>query len=481
MMHVDEQAERAVIGAVLNGATRQQVGDLRVDDFTGGREFIWACVLRLFSQGRVVDHLTLAEALKIAGRLVEVGGPAALMSLDEVGRIALAAHLREQVAVLKDRGARRRLDAELERRRNELCDLNLAPSRIAAMASHGVLTAGGSTDDDEPGDVDLWEINDRWDAWGKMTEEERVKNSPYLPLPWEFMREAGMVGFPTNLSVVAGRAGRGKTATLSTCMAYWLRVLPHQGAVIGLEDGTAWLDERWLAASLGINYADVGCSRLSEWQEQKYLEHMEHVGPMLQQKLRKYRRGGMTATQLLTKCRRWVDEGVKWIVVDHGLRVIYEPDGRLRDDKIIGNTMDALSTLADTTKTHIIVAWHLNRASDDESQPSMGDIKESGGVDAAARFVLGLWSKDGRTMATVVKATKVAPVGMTCELEWKGRSGLFDTNRGRVVDFQAEARAAAEAKKAAKKENLFTMPGKKPTDPTHRADGSLNIWKRETP
>jgi replicative DNA helicase len=270
------------------------------------------------------------------------------------------------------------------------------------------------------------------------------------------MREAGAYGFPENLSVVAGRAGRGKTARLSTCMAYWLRVLPHKGGVIGLEDGTVWLDERWIAASLGINYADVGCSRLNEWQEQKYIEHMEHIGPMMREKLRKYRRPGMTATQLLTKCRRWLDDGVKWIVVDHGLRIVYEPDGRLRDDKIIGNTVDALANMAQTYKAHIILAWHLNRASEDESQPTLGDLKESGYLDAAARYIEGMWSKDGRTMCTVVKATKVAPVGLTCELAWKGRSGLFDTNHGRVVDFQAEARAAAEAKKAnTKSSNLF--------------------------
>lgn len=461
-VHRDEQAERAVIGAVLNGATRQQVGDLRVDDFTEARQHVWQAVLRMFSQGRLVDHLTLAEALKTAGRLVEVGGPADLMKMDEIGRVGLEGHLRQQVAVLKDFGARRRLDAEFDRRKAELHDMNLAPSRIAALASQSVLTAGGSSDDDESGDVDLWEINDRWAAWATMTEEQRVQASPYLPLPWQFMREAEMYGFPANLSVIAGRAGRGKTALLSTCMTYWLRVLPHHGAVIGLEDGTAWLDERWIAASLGINYADVGCSRLNEWQERMYAEHMEHVGPMLQRKLRKYRRPAMTATQLLMKCRRWIDEGVKWIVVDHGLRVIYEPDGRLRDDKIIGNTMDALANMADAAKVHIIVAWHLNRASDDDSEPSLGDIKESGGVDAAARFILGVWSKEGRTMASVVKATKVAKVGTTCELNWKGRSGLFDTNHGRVVDFQAEARAAADAKRAEKKSNnLFTLPGKK--------------------
>lgn len=462
--HVDIPAERAVIGAVLNGATRQQVGDLRADDFTEARRFIWEAVLRLFSQGRAVDHLTLAEALKIAGRLVEVGGPSALMGLDDVGRIVLAAHLQQQVAVLKDRGARRRLDAEFDRRKAELVDLNLAPSRIAALASQSVLTAGGSTDDDEPGDVDLWEINDRWDAWGKMTEEQRVLHSPYLPLPWEFMREAGMYGFPESFSVIAGRAGRGKTAALSTCIAYWLRVLPHHGGLIGLEDGTAWLDERWIAASLGINYADVGCSRLNTWQEERYVEHLEHVGPLLQTKLRKYRRPAMTATQLLTKCRRWLDDGVKWIVVDHGLRVIYEPDGRLRDDKIIGNTVDALANMAMVYKAPIIFAWHLNRASEDEAQPTLGDLKESGYLDAAARFIVGMWSKEGRTMATVVKATKVAPVGMTCELEWKGRSGLFDTSKGKVVDFQAEARAAAEAKRAEKKSaTLFTMPSTRKT------------------
>lgn len=463
--HVDIPAERAVIGAVLNGATRQQVGDLRVDDFTEARQFIWASVLRLFSQGRPVDELVLCEALKIAGRLSDVGGPPEVMGLaNGAGRLVLAAHLQQQVAVLKDRGARRRLEAEFDRNKAALVDLNLAPSRIAAMASQSVLTAGGSSDDDEAGDVDLWEINDRWDAWGRMSEEERVKHSPYLPLPWEFMREAGMYGFPESFSVVAGRAGRGKTAKLSTCIAYWLRVLPHHGGLIGLEDGTSWLDERWIASSLGINYADVGCSRLNQWQEEKYLEHMEHVGPLLREKLRKYRRPGLTATQLLTKCRRWLDDGVKWIVVDHGLRVVYEPDGRLRDDKIIGNTVDALANMAMVYKAPIIFAWHLNRKSDDdESQPSLSDLKESGYLDAAARFITGMWSKDGRTMCTVVKATKVAPVGLTCELGWKGRSGLFDTNQGRVVDFQAEARAAAEAKRAEKKtNNLFTLPGKKP-------------------
>lgn len=445
MSLADAQAERAVIGAVLCGATRTQVADVRPEDFTEARVYVWQAVERLFSQGAAVDHLTLSEALKVAGRLVEVGGPAELMRMDSGGRLSLAA-LPQHVAIIRDRARRRRLHEAGERLKAMAYDLNLPTDRIASHGAQAALTAGGTSDGDEAGDVDLWEINDRWSAWAQMSEEERARHAPYLPMPWGWMREAGVYGFPESLSVVAGRSGIGKTALLSTCMAYWLRVLPHQGAVIGLEDGTAWLDERWIASSLGINYAEVGTARLTPWQEEKYAEHVQHVGPMLHQKLRKYRRAGMTAGQLLARCRRWVDEGVKWIVVDHGLRVVYEPDGRLREDKVIGNTMDALSNLALNTRTHIIVAWHLNRASDDDSMPTQGDLKESGYLDAAARAIYGLWRKDNRTLCTVVKATKVAPVGMTCEFAWKDRSGMFDTTQGRVVDFAAEARAAKEAK-----------------------------------
>lgn len=448
MSHRDEQAEKAVIGAVLCGATRALVEGVRADDFTETRRHIWEAIEGLFSQGKAVDHLTLADALLVRGRLAEVGGPAELMRMDSGGRLAQTA-LPQHIGIIQDRARRRRIATMAKRMEAMSYDLNLDPARIAAEASQAALDVGRVSDDDESGDVDLWEINDRWSAWSTMTEEERRRHEPYLPMPWEWMREAGFYGFPQSLSIVAGRSGIGKTAMLSSCMAYWLRVMPHRGAVIGLEDGTAWLDERWLAKSLRMDYAAVGASRLTQAQEMAYADHMEHIGPLLRSKLRKYRRAGMDAGQLITRCRRWIDEGVKWIVVDHGLRVKYDVGSR-RDDKVIGDTMDTLANLALNTKTHIVVAWHLNRASDDDSMPTQGDIKESGYVDAAARAIFGLWKKDNRTMVTVVKATKVAPVGMTCELAWEGRTGMFDTESGRVVDFQAEAQAAKEAAKKAK-------------------------------
>lgn len=456
MSHSDVQAEKAVLGAVLCGATRAAVQELRADDFTDVRAHVWRAVEHLFQRGVAVDHVTLSETLKTQGRLSEVlsgmGGPGSLMDLDEGGRWMLRTDgLSKHVAIIRDRARRRRLAEAAKQLEAMAYDLNLTTDRIAAEASAAALAAGGlGQDGDESGDVDFWEINDRWDKWNKMTPEERVRHEPYLPMPWEWMREEGFYGFPQSLSVVAGRSGIGKTAMLSTCMAYWLRVLPHHGAVIGLEDGTAWLDERWLASSLGIDYAAVANTRLNEWQAKKYEDHAERIVPLLATKLRKYRRAGMTAGQLLAQCRRWVDEGVKWIIVDHGLRITYESDGRMREDRVIGKAMDDLANLALNNKVHVIVAWHLNRSSDDDAQPTLGDLKESGYLDAAARAIFGLWRKGDRSLMTVVKATKVARVGTTCDLVWKERSGMFDTTQGRVVDFAAEARAAKEQQKSAR-------------------------------
>lgn len=450
--------ERAVLGCVLAGeATVGDTGPLAVEDF--GHEphrHVWHAFRALDAVGHPIDHLTVAECLKEQGRLAEVGGPAYLMALDQ--GIPLTHNLPSYCHVVRDYAARRHIVTEAMRAVEAAKDLKKRPASVAAEVS-GRLLLAERHGADESGDVDLHEINDRWDAYMKQTPAEREASAPYLPMPWPWMREAGMLGFPASLSVIAGRSGIGKTATLSTCAAYWLKNLPHKGGIIGLEDGTVWLDERWIAYSTGLDYGLVGNCRMSETQAACYAEHFEKYGPLLNQKLRKYRRAGMTSSQLVSQCRRWIDQGIRWIIVDHGLRVVYESDGRMRDDKVIGRTVETLADLALNTKTHIIMAWHLNRAQDDETQPSLGDLKESGYLDAAARFIWAPWRKQGRTLATVVKATKVAPVGLTCHLEWAGRSGMFDVRHGQVVDFEAERRAALEAakeaKEAAKRKSLF--------------------------
>jgi replicative DNA helicase len=443
------QAERAVIGCVLQGATVEDTGPAPAECF-GHRphRLVWEAVLSL-PLGQQVDHLTVCERLKGMGALGEVGGPAFVMSLDS--GVPVLGNLRAYVDTLRDYAARRALDthgaavqvAARDFARPAVSTAVEAAARFASLDAQAV---------DESAEGDLLDILGDWDdVWQGRAEE------PYLPLPWAWMTEAGVKGFPESLSVVSGRSGIGKTATLSTCMAHWLWTRPDMGGVFGLEDGTRWLPERWLAYKLGMDYADVGASaaRLTQAQEMAMEDFTPRLHDILRAKLKRYKRPGITASELIARCRRWVSEGVKWIVIDHGLRVDYEA-GNGREDRAIGRTVDALANLAYDKKVHIIAAWHLNRASDDDSMPQRKDLKESGYLDAAARFILGAWRQQNgpgghpRTLLTVVKANKVAPEGLTGCLEWAGRSGMFEPRGGYVVDFNAERQRERDVEKAAK-------------------------------
>src|SRR5690242_2509498 len=90
-VHEDLAAERAVLGAVLaDNSLVASVGEIvHPDDFSNpAHAQIFAAMIRLDGQSKQVDHLTLAEELKVLGQLVAVGGPAYLMRLDQVVPVA---------------------------------------------------------------------------------------------------------------------------------------------------------------------------------------------------------------------------------------------------------------------------------------------------------------------------------------------------------------------------------------------------------
>src|SRR5690242_15057769 len=106
----DLAAERAVLGAVLgdNTVVASVAEVLLADDFSSpAHAQIFAAMLALDGTQRTVDHLTLSEELKTRGQLAGVGGPAYLMTLDQV--VPLASSAVEYARIVKDQSVRRRL------------------------------------------------------------------------------------------------------------------------------------------------------------------------------------------------------------------------------------------------------------------------------------------------------------------------------------------------------------------------------------
>jgi len=139
----DQQAERAVLGSVLGDVDVlwKLAPLLQQKDFaSNANAFIFEAMLALHTKRRPVDHLTLAEELKTRGQLASVGGPAYLMSLDQV--VPVAANALQYAEVVKDRARRRRGVAVMKRAIQRLGDLSVDPVQLAARAAAELVKIG---------------------------------------------------------------------------------------------------------------------------------------------------------------------------------------------------------------------------------------------------------------------------------------------------------------------------------------------------
>ncbi len=448
----DVGAESALLGLVIQGLPVLEAGNLRPEDFSEPKHGqIWAAAQAVAAQGQAVELTALASALQVRGHLAEVGGPAYLMHLDSTP--GLASNAGVYSAAIQDKASRRALVA-LARRFAEAARDELQPvSRVALEAAQafGDVRAGGGL---QRGGKLVLALSERWERYAK------GETNPYLPLPFDALDET-FKGFVNNLNVVGGRSGIGKTAFVAECMWHWLVDLKLPGGVFGLEDGADWLIERATARRIGIPYGAVGACRLHEHQQTDLQNWLGRMHEVLEERLFIHESPAIDFADLLAEARRWVREGARWIVIDHGLRIRYQaPGSRERLDLTIGNAMNALADFGIRAGVPVVLCWHLNRDSEEESPPKRSDFKESGYLDAAARTMLGLWKhakKPGRVLATVVKSTK-GQEGHTYALERDAEHGLIHAKGGELWDIEAEKRAERETQEQQRQDRKRRAP-----------------------
>lgn len=458
---VDLSAESAVLGCcMLEGCIPEAAHGLRADDFGHvPHALTFAAMLQVHAGGAKVDALTVAERLKATGHLVQVGGPAWLMDLDS--RVPFTENLRAYVATVRELAFRRALEAKALEVAKAARNRAVRPVQLAqeASATLGAYASRGWDERDEMGDVDVMELNNRWDAYA------RGEYSPFLGTGLEAVDEV-FRGFLCNVNLVGAKASMGKTALAAEVIWRWLcRGIP--GGIFGLEDGTGWLIKRHLARALNLDLGNVAACRLNDWQEQRYGEFMAHAHEMLGRLLRVHRTSGLDAPDLLAKARRWIARGAKWLWIDHGGRIGHASKNERESENLkIKATVEALDNLAHNTSTPIIVNWHFNREGGKrEGRPTMEDFRESGYLEAFAGTMLGLWERDanpGMLLVTVVK-NREGPRDVTCAITRDARFGLVN-GTGYTLDLKAEAAARSEERTFARRstrDRLFT-PGATP-------------------
>ncbi len=369
------EAEEAVVGAVLiNPEVYYDVAQfLQADDFYIHRhQWIWQAFTSLHEQRIPVDLLTLTEELDRKGQLNEIGGPAYLTSL--VNQVPTSINAESYGRIVESHSIRRKM-------------INAANS-IASIAYNENSTIGHVMDEAEKAvfnvserrlkhDVQpiaavLSEYYDRIDDLAKRDEEIYGVPTGFVDL------DKMLSGLqPSDLLIIAGRPGQGKTGFLLSIAKNASLTHKKHVAIFSLEMSNEQVVQRLIAQETGIDSQRLRTGKLqeSEWPLFTHaIEVMSDTHIFLDDT------PAITPLQLRTKCRRLhLEHHLDLVIVDY-LQLMggdTHTENRVQEVSYISRN---LKVLARELNIPVIAAAQLSRAVEQRSdkRPVLSDLRESG-------------------------------------------------------------------------------------------------------
>jgi replicative DNA helicase len=424
------EAEEAVLGAVLiNPEAYYEVASfLRADDFYIHRHrWIWETFTRLHERRVPIDLLTVTEELDQLGQLEETGGPAYLTAL--INNVPTSLHAEAYGRIVEANAIRRRMLAAA----NEIAKLAYQQDASvdtvmdeAERAVFGVSERRTTRDLRSIQEV-LSEYYDRIDQLSSRGEET-------YGVPTGFTDLDRLLGGmqPSDLLIVAGRPGTGKTAFMLSAAKNAAQKHKKHVAIFSLEMSNEQLVQRMIAQETGIDSQRLRAGKLEgdEWALFAHaVEALSNTVIFLDDT------PGLTPLQLRTKCRRLHAEfNLDLVLVDYlqlmssGVRA----ENRVQEVSYISRNM---KILARELNVPVLAAAQLSRAVEQraDKEPQLSDLRESGSLEQDADVVMfinrpELYDKD--TLLKNVAQIKVAkhrngPVGQV-ELVFRSNIAKFE-------------------------------------------------------
>lgn len=432
------QAEEAVIGSILiNPEAYYDVAQfLQADDFYIHRHrWIWECFTRLHERRTPIDFLTVSEELDQMGRLAEVGGPAYLSSL--VSNVPTSLHAAAYGRIVEETAIRRRmLNAA-----NEIAQMAYKEDAGIEAALDGAEKAifGVSerrmTRDLQTIQQALSEYYDRIDQISRRGEEAYGVPTGFIDLDRLLM---GLQ--PSDLIIIAGRPGMGKTAFMLSAAKNAAQIHKKHVAIFSLEMSTEQLVQRLISQETGIDSQRLRTGRLNEDEWPKFTHAIEVLSSA---RIFLDDTPALTPLQLRTKCRRLhLEYQLDLILVDYlqlmssGTRV----ENRVQEVSYISRN---LKVMARELNVPVLAAAQLSRAVEQraDKEPQLSDLRESGSLEQDADIVMFIhrpevYEKD--TLKQNVAQIKIAkhrngPTGMV-ELIFRHNLAKFENAATYRVD-----------------------------------------------
>jgi len=430
------EAEEAVVGAVfINPEVYYDIAQfLTADDFYIHRhKWIWEAFNSLH-EGRVpIDLLTVADELERKGQLGEVGGPAYLTTL--VNQVPSSLNAESYGRIVEGYSVRRKMINAANQIASIAYNEKSSVDDVMNEAEKAVFNVSERRlkHDLVPIKTVLSEYYDRIDDLAKRDDDIVGVPTGFLDL------DKMLTGLqPSDLLIIAGRPGQGKTGFLLSIAMHAGLVRKKNVAIFSLEMSNEQVVQRLIAQQTGISSQRLRTGKLNDDEWPKFTHAIEVFGDT---HLYLDDTPAITPLQLRTKCRRLhMEFGLDLVIVDY-LQLMggdTRTDNRVQE---VSHISRSLKVLARELNVPVLAAAQLSRAVEQRSdkKPVLSDLRESGSLEQDADIVMFIYRPDQYEKDTVkqnvaeiiVAKHRNGPVG-SVELVFRGELAKFENAATRV-------------------------------------------------
>ena len=388
----DVASERAVLGCVLmDNAVLSNVQEiLGADDFSvPAHADIFRAIVALDARNERVDPHTVAEQLKVDGKLAAIGGPGYLAQLDQA--VPFAQNATEYANIIKNQSTRRLLATA----GREILDLATQETGdVAELLDEAERKVFYIAEKRRAGD--LRPMSELMEEALTLLDKMKQSGGGITGVPSGFVDlDNQLTGFHGGeLIILAARPGIGKT---SLAMNFALHAAGKENlavAVFSLEMPSVQLITRLLATHAKVDMKKLRGGRLSPADEERI---SESANELFKTKFYVDDSGGLSSFDLRAKARRLHQkEGKLGLIVIDYLQLMQQK-GKVESRQLeVSEISRALKQLAKELDVPIIALSQLNRKVEERKggKPMLSDLRESGAIEQDADVVMFIHRED---------------------------------------------------------------------------------------
>ena len=381
----NRNAEEAVLGAVLiNPEMYYDLAEfLEPDDFFIVRNrWVWQAFQRLQERRARIDYLTVIEELQQHNQLAEMGGSSYLTAL--LNQTPTSMNAVEYGRIVEEYSIRRRMLSAA----NDIAKLAFNREQdINTVLEEAEKHIFGISQKHTRHDVEFIKdvMNALYDHIGSLSR----MGDDVMGVPTGLRDLDRLLGGmqKSDLLIVAGRPGSGKTGFLLSAAKYAAQTHKKHVAFFSLEMSNEQLATRLIAQETSIDTQRLRTGKLQDHEWGLFTAAIESLSDT---HIYLDDTAALTPLQLQTKCRRLDQEHkLDLIIVDYlqlmtGDRRV---DNRVQE---VSNISRNLKVLARDLKVPVLAAAQLSRAVEQraDKRPILSDLRESGSLEQDADVVM---------------------------------------------------------------------------------------------